>query len=147
MVCQTFFISCDCIPLLIVFLLTASHLSQNRRSSRRVYISDFFLLSLSPSHPPFHLCTLNSQRMSFSLSTPMPNCPKWPQRDGRTIPRRRNRTCPLIFSCVLNSSSTTSTSSSKCLLLKAVALLLLPSLSLLLKNTDVFLFLFATGMP
>lgn len=39
----------------MVFLLTASHLPQNQRSSRRINISEFFLLFLFPSHPPFHL--------------------------------------------------------------------------------------------
>lgn len=64
--------------------------------------------------------------MSFSLSTLMPSCPRWLPRDGRMTPRRRNRMCPLISSCVSSSSSMMSTSSSKCLSLRRILALQLP---------------------
>lgn len=57
---------------------------------------------------------LYTQIMSFSSLILMPNWPKWPQRGGKRILRRRKLICLLIFSYAWNFSLTMSTSYSKC---------------------------------
>lgn len=84
---------------------------KNPHCFRQTDITNNLPSSSVTSHPtPAKYYT---QIMSFSSLILMPNCPKWPQRDGKRILGRRNLMCLLIFSYASNSSLMMSTSYSK----------------------------------